>query len=351
MMNGIFKGDNAMDGIGGSFGKRPYKYFYSFLGLIVLLSVIPIYNSPSAAGQELEKVYIEFDFDPAVQSIQVGPGDPCMVQFKGKARITTFIPQGRQVLVNLSYEIFNDDPTLPSIWVAAISEPTIIFDPTVQENDVTVTVRCPPFEIKNVMYRIKLGGQWQINPGTSGYIDEPFTLTVVTAQYSMVRINSPHSFVTGYPGEQRQYTLQVKNDGNGEDWFEVKFMNQDSLVETGFALVYETKKTEKVQPGETVNFTFDIIGPRSTVLWRSRISEVSIEVSSLSAEKVGTHEKLSYSVFYQEKGTYYDVTFCVAFLSIISIMLFLPFYFYKYIVRKRRFRQEVIRSLEEEGLL
>ena len=350
--NGIFKGDRAMYGTGGLSSGHPSKFIYSLLGLAVLLSLILIYKSPSAAGQDSNKVFVEFDFDEVTKKINVGPGDPSLVQFKGKVRIKTFIPQGRQVLVNLTCEEEIIESAGPSIgdWVAVISPPTLVFDPTIQENEVTVTVRCTQYEYMNAMAKITIGGRWQNNPGNSGEIKE-FTLTAVAAQYSMIRLNAPHSFITGFPGEERPYTLQVTNEGNGEDWFQVKIINEENLIDTGFVIVHKTRRTDAVQPGETVNFTFDVIGSRSMSLWRSRISEVALEVSSVNAEKHSSPEKMSYSVFYQEKGTYYDIEPCVVIMSLISILLLLPFYLYKHFVKKHRFRQEVIRSLKEEGLL
>jgi|ETNmetMinimDraft_26_1059896.scaffolds.fasta_scaffold06776_2 hypothetical protein len=351
-MNGIFKGDCAMFGKGGYSRNKISKYICSLLGLVVLLSLIPLYMSPSAAAQDSDKVFVEFDFKEVSKDIEVGPGDPCLVQFKGKARIKSFIPQGRQVLVSLSCDAKNVDTARPSLdgWSAVVTPPIIIFDPTILENEITVTVQCAQYEYMNAMADIIIGGRWQNNPGGSGKIKD-FSLTAVAAQYSMIRLNSPHSFNTGYPGQQRQYTLEVTNEGNGVDWFDIRITNEDTLEDTDFVVLRETRITEKVQPGETANFTFDIIGPRTFTLFRSRISEVSIEVTSVSSENQGSPETMSYSVFYQEKGTYYDISLCMGAMAFISIMLLLPFYLYKHVVRKRRFRQEVIRSLEEEGLL
>jgi len=342
-----------MNGPGGHSGNNPSKVFFSVLGLVILLSLIPFYRAPTAAGQPMDDtVDVVFDFEgEVVKKVPVGPGDPHMVQFKGKVSITNIIPQGRQILVNLSCEtdyVETGGPTL-SKWKTTVTPPYLVFDPSMPEHEITVTVLANQWEYKDAMYNIIIGGRWQKNPGSSGII-KPFVLTGIAAQYSIVRLNSPHSFITGFPGEKRQYTLEISNDGNGVDWFEVRFLNEDSLKDTGFAIIRESYRTQEVKPGESINYSFEIIGPRSPVLWRSRISEISIEVSSVSAEIRG-FETMSFSIFYQEKGTYYDIEPCVIIMSIISMLLILPFYLYKHIVKRHRFKQEVIRSLEEEGLL
>ena len=208
-----------------------------------------------------------------------------------------------------------------------------------EEEDIRIDVLGYPFENKDVSYDIVLSGTWQANPGGSGVID-PFTLTSTSTQYFQIRVTSLDSFTTGYPGESRSFSLHVKNDGNGPDAFNIEIENQESLYRAGFAFIYHAKRTEMIGANQIANYTFEVIGPKTFVPWQTRITEVALVVSSEGAMKgAGISEIIKYSVFYQEKGTHYDIEPCLGAMLFIMIMLPISFFFIKrYRLKRRRKR-------------
>lgn len=321
--------------------KIPYNIFF-LIGLGFLL--FPIFSNftgsgiENVRGENLESTYVEFSFPTRQKEIDVGPGDPIMVQFKGKVRYISPkpLPMERQIILSLNVECVHD-PTSPQpngSWVASNSPVLLVFNARDDDwQDITVNVRATPFERMGVTHNIILGGTWMVNPGSSGNI-EPYSLTVTASQFFMLRVSSKHTLITGYPGERRHYSIEIKNQGNGMDAFNIHFENIDSLETAGFAIISYEQKTGLLGPDESGFFSFDVIGPQSFVLWRTRVSEIAMTITSEGSEQnLMSVEKMASSVFYQERGTYYDIEPCLG--TMLFVLVLVPLCFYIYKVKKR----------------
>ena len=339
----LIPGDYAMYDKWESSSVRIYNYTFFLLFTLVLLLITASF--PIVAAQEAEKSYFEFEFDRNYDDMNVGPSDSKRVTFKGKIKYITQIPQARQVAIRLKANVIHDPTSTTSkgSWLASITPPILYMNSLQQEEDIRVQVLGYPFENKDVTYDIVLSGTWQANPGGSGVVD-PFTLTSTSTQYFQIRVTSLDSFTTGYPGERRSFTLNVKNDGNGPDAFNIDFDKpiQESLISIGFVFIYNTKRTEMIGANQIANYTFEVIGPKKFVAWQTRITEVALIVSSDAATKSGGSEVIKYSVFFQEKGTHYDIEPCLGAMALIMIILPLTFFFSKrYLLRRRRKRTSI----------
>lgn len=335
-------GDYAMRDKWESSSVRTYNYTFFLLFALVLLLVIASF--PIVAAQENEKSNFEFTFEEGnYQEMKVGPSHSKRVSFRGKIKYVTSIPQARQIAINLRVNPIHDPSSAPSkgAWLASVTPPVLYMNSLQEEEDIRIDVLGYPFENKDVSYDIVLSGTWQANPGGSGVID-PFTLTSTSTQYFQIRVTSLDSFTTGYPGERRSFSLHVKNDGNGPDAFNIEFDKpiQESLISIGFVFIYNTKRTEMIGANQIANYTFEVIGPKTFVPWQTRITEVALIVSSEGAMKGGGgSEIIKYSVFYQEKGTHYDIEPCLGAMLLIMIILPLSFFFIKrYRLKRRRKR-------------
>jgi len=331
--------------------------------MVVMVLLLPLFCFvPEGSAQEVMEEHFEFEFyddrkadSPVLMNfkeIEAGAGDPCLVVFEGKLKLITQIPQGRQVVVWLSSEmVHNPDtpkPTRP--WTHAVFPPVLYFDATTDECDVNVVVRCAQFEDKGVTQRIIIGGTYQNNPGLSGIIedDETHILEVTTAQFFRPRVTSPETFNTGYPGERRQFTLEIYNDGTGLDAFQIDFTNMDVLTRQDFVIEYNTLETEEVLPGETANFTFWVTSPEKTSVWKTGIHEISLEISSEGAGNLGEEEMVHYSVFYQEKGTYYDTELCMG-AMLVPLLLIPMICFFIWGFRKWWEYRSIVREYERDS--
>ncbi len=337
--------------------KGPFikRFTFSILLIFILMLNYIVIETPEAAAQEIQSKYIEFEFQQRHWDIDVGPGDSKLLRLKGKVRFISPFPSGRQVVLNLKIKCTHDPDSEESLggWRATVSPPIMSFNTGEQDvwRDITVTVIAYQFDNKGATYDVELGGNWRVNPGTTGDI-EPYVLSVTANQYYMLRVSSINSFITGYPGERRTYTLDIMNQGNGLDSFEIDFLNLDSLEEAGFVIIAHKKETDDILPDQSANFTFDIIGPQKSTFYRTRVTEVALVVTSEGSGKNELFPEFMHSsVFYQERGTYYDIEPCLA--SMLIILILIPGLFYLYNIRKgrkgigKKRRMELNRSKEK----
>ena len=319
--------------------------------IILFLPLVCIFPVGSGQGPswEVTDEHFEFIFDESSKEIKVGPGNPCMVTFRGTVRIITQIPQGRQVVVNLKAEMKHDpdSPTPKGSWDPAFAPSILYFDPTMLENAVSMTVLCHQFENKGVTFNINIGGTYQVNPGPSGVIESPHVLQVTAAQYFRSRVTSPETFNTGYPGERRQFTIEIKNDGTGLDSFQVEFENIGSLTKAGFVIEYNSLETEDILPEETANYTFWVTGPEKHSIWKSGIHDIDLVISSEGGGNTGRPDEMRYTVFYQEKGTYYDTELCLG-VMLLPLILLPIFCFCIWGFRKWEEYNSFVREFEQE---
>jgi len=330
----LIPGGVIMSREGGTSGNRfPYIICMMFL-VLILFQLLP-FASDNASAQNPQTQF-NFLFPESTLPIEVGPGDAQQVIFEGEIEMKHFIPQARQVLVSLNWEIrYDEDSVRPSIkgWTASVSPVQMFLDPLNKVFPIRVVVKSTLGENKDVHYTIILSGTWRSIPGGEGGTIGEFPLHVYTLQYYNIRIFSPHAFTTGFPGEARTYTLSIMNQGNGPDFYEIHFDDlEEHLEPTGWVIRAPSWKTETIAPSEMVNYTFEVHGPqkRWPELWKTRVSEIPLRVESGAARKSGFVDEMGrstdfrrYSVFYQEKGTRYDIEPCMFCMMAPVILLIL----------------------------
>lgn len=303
---------------------------------ISFLFVIPVNTIPSASAQENPQTQFNFHFPENSKEMEVGPGDPMQVVFDGTIELLHWIPQARQVVVSLRVDTVYDETfserASRNTWIASVSPVIVFLDPANKVVPIHVVVKASYGENTDVHYRIVLSGTWQANPGDEGDV-EPYELFSHTIQFYNIQVSASHAFTTGFPGETRLYTLTIMNQGNGEDYYEVSVEDEvwkKHLEPRGWIIEMPYETTELVLPDETVNFTFKVHGPldRWPDIWTTRVSSINLIIESAAAKDAGfydtdgrSQEFRRYAVYYQEKGTRYDLEPCLVIMMLPVVLI------------------------------
>jgi len=283
------------------------------LSLILLMLVITMIPKPVPA--QTRPIYgivdVSFDNDEKYKQIEVGPGMPGVVHFKGEVILERHaLPRLYNVIVDL--EAMFDQET--DIFLASVSPPIIFLGPNNTTAFFTLNVRALPLSTEtgsNRDLKISVGGEWSTIPGfAGGPIGFDEHVLVGINQYYDIRIISPDVLVKIWPGySTATFEIQIRNFGNGVDTFRIEILNLLSLTAEGFAFDVKTWEIT-IDEKQWSSFNLTVEPPKDNFpMWKTKLTMIPIKITSKNSEYNREENPIrdrQYAVFVYEDGIYFS---------------------------------------------
>jgi hypothetical protein len=207
------------------------KHINNIILILVVSSLLLIIFLPNAPGQTTENitspiipnVYIELLEQN--KTANVAPGDTGVVTFSGK--VTVDMNPVTRVVVSLMAE---------DTWGSAVVEPSTLLFASNGEQPFSVSVRAPKEASCNTVGEVRVTGRWRMYPGTLGGPCEPnegVVGIINIAQYCRFSTSTDSSNIEITAGSDAKFTLNIHNEGNGLDSFNIEICNIEELESKG----------------------------------------------------------------------------------------------------------------------
>ncbi len=146
------------------------------------------------------------------------PTEVMYAQFQGI--ITVDFNEATRVIVELS---------ATDTWSTAQVSPTYVLFTKPEEKGFGVTIEVPKNEKYQSQGTVTINGIWSVSPsGLSGSI-EPVEGRIIVGQFCNFSISSTDCKPTAKVGSESKFKLNIKNEGNYYDSFQIKIKNMDDL--------------------------------------------------------------------------------------------------------------------------
>jgi hypothetical protein len=198
--------------------RKTWVYAIAIL-MFLTISIIP---SPSTEAGPLV-TSVSTDADPYVE-VDVSPGSPGSVTIYGNVTCQTTNPL-TPVIVTLAVS--------STVGVATIDKPSMEFQGTHQTEEFLVVIT-PLGETASTDYSCIVSGTWQ-QGGQTGDVD-PSTTQVVVLPFSLCNIINTEIEKTAETGDSVSFTIELENQGNCDDVYNIEITNLDDLESKGITV-------------------------------------------------------------------------------------------------------------------
>jgi len=194
---------------------------------------------------------------PTMREAEVGPGDTGIVNYTGNVSIQVLghIEEVERIDVSLNVSTYG------SGWPCNISPSHISIDPRIQEKiPFEVTVYVPPGTPYTTSERVIVTAL--VEPFPEGEVNvSSFKGTVTVSQYHQfsVKVSEPYFDLRG---RRQSYIINISNEGNGHDTFEIEITNFIGLNYDGWVISL-TDSRSNVDYNESGEINISITPPTS----------------------------------------------------------------------------------------
>jgi hypothetical protein len=185
-------------------------------------------------------------------------------------------------------------------WPVVISPTTIPYIIATTER-FTVTVIVPPGTSSLQTGNVIVTGSAKA-PGLSPIVASA-TAVVTVAQYYKLRIEAESPLREVKPGELTYNVVNVYNDGNGQDTFELEIENNKDLVKSQWTVLLGSTDIS-VQQEEYSPVRITAQTPQNWRIWAKEIHTIVVKVTSGEARAKNLLYSKSYPLFIYMRGYY-----------------------------------------------
>jgi uncharacterized membrane protein len=206
-----------------------------------VFQIIPV--NVAAVGDP--EVTLEWDSGQEVQYADVRPGESGLTTFTGT--VSADLPLGSAIQdVRIELRASSEHG-----WDTCITPETVILNPGNEEKSFSVTVQVPPETSTSVDAIITVWGTAWAFPGSDNSETEvpPIYGTIFVDQYCRFKIGSKQSFFDTEPGSEVQFDVFIRNEGNGQDQYQISIKNLDELEDDGFEVSIDREMIEVPEKG------------------------------------------------------------------------------------------------------
>jgi hypothetical protein len=214
-----------------------------------------------------------------VTNSQNGP-----VMFGGNATVEKFSGNVERVTVTLSASC---------IWPAIVSPSTMVFTQSGRSQPFYVTVVVPPKTSSLEVGTLIVSGTAKA-PGMP-VVTATANAVVTVAQYFKLSIGADTPLREVKPGDITYNTINIYNEGNGLDSFEIEISNQKDLLKKEFNVIIERTSID-IKQDEYSQVKITIQTPQGFDLWARDLILVSVKVHSAEARNVNILYSQDYSL-------------------------------------------------------
>ena len=128
--------------------------------------------------------------------------------------------------------------------------------------------------------------------------------TVTVRQYFRIQLSTEKSSLQIAPGDDCTFTVNLYNQGNGNDSFLLELVNKDEQAKDHASATLSCRTAEKLGPMESAKFKINFSSAKDWTLWKTSNNEIKIQVTSMGAPAHQEKIFLTYSLWVHEEGSY-----------------------------------------------
>lgn len=229
-------------------------------------------------------------------------GNATVEKIQGIERVTVTL----QAVVNTGWPVVLSPQTMPFI------------NPTTQRFQVTVIV--PPATSSLLTGNVIVTGSAKA-PGLSPIVAAA-SAVVTVSQYFKLRIEAESPLRQVKPGELTYNVVNVYNDGNGQDTFELEIENNKDLVKKQFTVLLGSTDIT-VQQDEYQPVRVTVQTPQKWTLYKKEMNTFILKVTSSEARAKNLLYVKTYPLYIYMKGYYipgfdpFMAILAIAFIAVI----------------------------------
>jgi hypothetical protein len=205
-------------------------------------------------------------------------------------------------------------------WPVVVSPQTMVFvNPRTQQFQVNVIV--PPATSSLLTGNVIVSGQAKA-PGLAPVVAAASGVVTVS-QYFKLRIEAEQPLRQVKPGELTYNVVNVYNDGNGQDTFELEIENNEDLVKKQFTVLLGSTDIT-VQQDEYQPVRVTVQTPQQWTLYKKEMNTFILKVTSSEARAKNLLYTKTYPLYIYMKGYYipgFDPFLAVMALAFIAVIV------------------------------
>jgi len=270
-----------MDMDGGRIGLRA-----TVLVALMLLSAFVGIAAPKAEAALNPVPVLTLNLDPIQLQANPTNSQNGAVIFAGNATVTKLSSQAERVTVSL---------TASCEWTTVISPATMVFTLS-QTQKFHVTVLVPPKTSSLIVGRLLISGTAKA-PGIAIQTASA-SAAITVGQFYKLSIGSDTPLREVGPGDITYDTINIYNEGNGLDSFELEVANSKELIKDEFNVIIE-RSSIMVNQDEYAQVKITIQTPQKWRVYAKEIHLVTIKVTSAEArnQAILYSQQFSLSIF------------------------------------------------------
>lgn len=247
-----------------------YKFHRFFVFLILILIIISIISFPTSASGE-RKPDFDFFLEENVIWVDVKPGEHGYAQFLATVRMNSEITE----TINIRIRSRTSEG-----WSSTV-EPEELSFTKYSANNLTflIDVRVPSETIAFTKCNVEIFGSLFFQNLNDRYALNNLDGTIITNQFHKFTLSSSRSYQESAPGNEFEFDIRIKNQGNGEDIFYYEVQNIEDLTEKGFD-VEQSSGGCLISPKDEVQFSIRVATPLG--LDKTGIHKIILQVSTES---------------------------------------------------------------------
>jgi hypothetical protein len=296
--------------------------------LIIFIIIINIFMIIPQNTEAQARVLATIEFDRSFRAANVKPGENIPVNFYGNVSIDRkyFTSKVQFVEAYLTVEYPGDG------WAAQISTPYLILTQRINKEPFVLSVLAPPQERHEATKMINVTGKWRVIPSGNNIITEGdihgASVSVYVNQFYRFTVYEDPPLKIIWPTEPADFDLIIYNQGNGVDKFNIKVVNEDSLLKSGY-VVNLNKTSIDVGPKREGRVKVTVIGPEPLFTpWKIANTRVIISAQSEGAMLNENREYIrEATLFYYENGPYVSPP---VWAFLIFLIILISFIYYRY---------------------
>jgi hypothetical protein len=185
-------------------------------------------------------------------------------------------------------------------WPVVVSPQTMVFiNPRTERFQVTIIV--PPSTSSLLTGNVIVTGQAKA-PGLAPIVSAASGVVTV-GQYFDLTIEAESPLRQVKPGELTQNVINVYNEGNGQDTFELEIENNKDLVDNQFTVLLASTDIT-VQQDEYQPVRITVQTPQKWTLYKKEMMSIVVKVTSSEARTKNQLYSKTYPLFIYMKGYY-----------------------------------------------
>ncbi len=204
-------------------------------------------------------------------------------------------------------------------WPVVLSQQTIPFiNPGTSRFQVTVIV--PPATSSLLTGNVIVTGQAKA-PALAPVVAAA-SAVVTVSQYFKLRIEAESPLRQVKPGELTYNVVNVYNDGNGQDTFELEIENNENLVKKQFTVLLGSTDIT-VQQDEYQPVRITVQTPQDWTVWKKEMNTMTLKVTSSEARAKNVLYSKTYPLYIYMKGYYipgFDPFLAVLAIAFIAVI-------------------------------